>query len=413
MSSAASVAGFTGSRASSAAPPSDRGGLRLPGLRLDDVELLSRLVAFDTTSSESNLPFVDFVSEILDRPGVRLERHASPDGRKANLLAAIGPDPDDHREGLLLSGHSDVVPAMEPGWTGDPFLLRRDDERLIGRGACDMKGFVALAVNRLATARVDRLRHPLALLLTYDEEVGTLGARRYAEKGGSPALPRRTIVGEPTDLRPIRLHKGHLRLRVVTTGTPAHSAFPALGRNAVEPAARAIISLAELDRTLREETPASADRFPEAPYSSLNVGTVTGGTAANIVPDRCEVLIGIRLLPGIDPDEMTARVADAVREVIGDADWTLEPAGLSPALEAPAQSDLLAALRAASGRSDDSGVGFATDAGWLDQVGHECVLFGPGSIEVAHRPDEFLPVPQLVRAGAILDGQIARWCGDG
>jgi acetylornithine deacetylase len=371
--------------------------------------MLSRLVAFDTTSSMSNLPLVDFVSEQLDRPGIGLERILSEDGRKADLIAMAGPDPGDG-EGLLLCGHTDVVPAAEPGWTADPFRLRREGDRLFARGACDMKGFVALAVNRLMAVKTDRLERPLALLLTYDEEAGTLGARRYAEVGGSLPLPVKTIVGEPTGLRPVRLHKGHLRLRLVTTGIPAHSAYPTLGRSAVEPAARAILALAELNRALETESPDAAEPFPEAPYSSINVGMVAGGTAANVVPERCEALIGVRLLPGVDPVVMTARIAGVVRAAIGDAHWTLETVGLSPAMEAPEGSDLLAALREASGRTEDRGVSFATDAGWLERRGHVCVLFGPGSIEVAHRPDEYVPAAELERSGEILDGQIRRWC---
>ena len=325
---------------------------------------------------------------------------------------ALGPDQDDGREGLLLCGHSDVVPAGEAGWEGDPFTLRADGDRLIARGACDMKGFLALAVNRLAAADGTRLRRPLALLVTYDEEVGTLGARAYAEVGGgSITMPSRTIVGEPTGLRPVRLHKGHLRLRLVTTGVPAHSAYPALGRSAVEPAARAILALAELDRRLSVEDSPVADRFSEAPYSSLNIGRVVGGTAANVIPDRCEVLIGVRLLPGTDPGEMTARVEKAVREAIGEEDWVLETVGLSPPMETAPDSDLVQSLQAESGDTTDQGVAFATDAGWLQQMGHACVIFGPGSIEVAHRANEWIDAGELARAGRILDRQILRWCG--
>ena len=275
-----------------------------------------------------------------------------------------------------------------------------------------MKGFLALAVNRLAAAHGDRLRRPLALLVTYDEEIGTLGARAYAEAGGgSIPLPSRTIVGEPTGLRPVRLHKGHLRLRLVTTGVSAHSAYPDGGRSAVEPAARAIVALAGLDRRLRGQSSRVADRFPEAPFSSLNVGRVVGGTAANVVPDRCEVLLGLRLLPGADPAGMTARVETTLREAIGDAGWELETVGLSPPMESSPDSDLFRVLQAEADDSTDRGVAFATDAGWLERLGHDCVIFGPGSIEVAHRPEEWIGAAELARAGEVLDRQIARWCG--
>jgi acetylornithine deacetylase len=274
-----------------------------------------------------------------------------------------------------------------------------------------MKGFLALAaVNRLLAA--DRLGRPLALLVTYDEEVGTLGARALAEAGGSSILlPSRTIVGEPTGLRPVRLHKGHLRLRLVTTGVPAHSAYPARGRSAVEPAARAIVALADLDRRLRQEVSRVSDRFTDTPFSSLNVGRVVGGTTANVVPDRCEVLIGLRLLPGIDPAVMTDRVETAIRETIGDADWILETVGLSPSMESSANADVYRTLQAEVGDTTDQGVAFATDAGWLERLGHACVIFGPGSIEVAHRPNEWMDSGELARAGEIVDRQIRRWCG--
>jgi acetylornithine deacetylase len=274
-----------------------------------------------------------------------------------------------------------------------------------------MKGFLALAVNRLLAA--DRLGRPLALLVTYDEEVGTLGARALAEAGGSSILlPSRTIVGEPTGLRPVRLHKGHLRLRLVTTGVPAHSAYPARGRSAVEPAARAIVALADLDRRLRQEVSRVSDRFTDTPFSSLNVGRVVGGTTANVVPDRCEVLIGLRLLPGIDPAVMTDRVETAIRETIGDADWILETVGLSPSMESSANADVYRTLQAEVGDTTDQGVAFATDAGWLERLGHACVIFGPGSIEVAHRPNEWMDAEELAHAGEILDRQIGRWCGE-
>src|SRR5688572_7769387 len=257
-----------------------------PGL--SDAALLERLVAFDTTSRLSNLPLADFVSDYLDRPAIRVEKIWSNDGTKANLVVRAGADRED-AEGLTLSGHMDVVPADEPEWRSPPFTLTTAGETYVGRGAADMKGFLALAINRLARLDPTRLRRQLALLLTYDEETGTLGARQFAERRDeAPALPRDVIIGEPTSLRVVRLHKGMIRLQLGFRGRAAHSGYPHLGRNAIEPAARAIGALAGLRAEMEAERPPHGEHFPEVPYAALNVGLVSGGSAVNVIPDRSE-----------------------------------------------------------------------------------------------------------------------------
>ena len=210
---------------------------------LSDRDLLARLVAFDTTSALSNLPMVEFIEGYLERAGVRITRIPSVDGSRANLLVAAGPEGADG-VGLVLSGHMDVVPATEPEWKSDPFILIEDDGRYLARGAADMKGFIALAVNRFATTDPASLTHPLLLLFTYDEEIGTLGARRFSEVWADrAALPRSVIIGEPTSLRVVRMHKGMLRIRLDFEGEAAHSGYPHLGRSAIEPAGRVIVAL--------------------------------------------------------------------------------------------------------------------------------------------------------------------------
>jgi acetylornithine deacetylase len=371
--------------------------------------LLARLVGFDTTSHASNLPLADFLSDYLDRPGVRIARNPSADGGKTNLVVAVGPEADD-REGLVLSGHMDVVPAEEPAWRTDPFSLAEADGRFLGRGTADMKGFLALAANRLAAMDASRLRRPLALLFTYDEEIGTLGARRFTESfAGADRLPRSVVIGEPTELRVVRAHKGMVRLRLGFTGQAAHSGYPHLGRSAIEPAAWAIVALAELRRTMETERPPNADAFHEVPFAALNVGTVTGGSAANVIPDRCEVQLGIRLLPGMAANDMAERVRATVRESAGDP-FVLEVLSESPAMILDEAAPIHRAMREAVGQSASHSVMFASDAGWLQRAGFDCVLFGPGSIEVAHQPNESLPVAEFRHAGDVLDGLIRRTC---
>lgn len=377
--------------------------------RLDDRALLARLVAFDTTSARSNLPLVDFLCDYLDRPGVRIARQLSDDGAKANLIVTAGPDADD-RAGLVLSGHMDVVPADEPEWRSDPFTLAEAGDRYVGRGTADMKGFLALAANRLAAAGPAVLRRPLGLLFTYDEEVGTRGARHFvASYAGAGELPRDVVIGEPTGLRVVRAHKGMLRLRVTFEGQAAHSGYPHLGRSAIEPAGRAIVALAELRQTMELERPAHAELFPEVPFPALNVGLVRGGRAANVIPDRCELELGIRLLPEMRAPEVAERVAGTLRAAVRQA-FTLEPISESPAMVVDADTPLHRTLSELAGRPASPGVMFATDAGWLQRAGFRCVVFGPGSIEAAHRPNEFLPIAEFRRAREVLDRLIARSC---
>jgi acetylornithine deacetylase len=377
---------------------------------LDDRALLARLVGFDTTSRESNLPLADFLADYLDRPGVRVARNPSADGTKTNLVVAVGPETDD-REGLVLSGHMDVVPAEESDWRSDPFTLTESGDRYVGRGTADMKGFLALAANRLAAADISALRRTLALLFTYDEEVGTLGARRFTETFGPIGrLPRHVVIGEPTALRVVRAHKGMVRLRLRFTGRAAHSGYPHLGRSAIEPAARAIVALSVLRRGLEAERPPHGEAFPDVPFVALNVGTVAGGSAANVIPDRCDVHLGIRVLPGMTVDDVAARVNAAVAGAVEEP-FALEPVSESPAMLLDPDAPIHRALCEAVGQHGSHSVMFASDAGWLQRAGFESVLFGPGSIEVAHQPNEFLPVGEFRRAGDVLDGLIHRSCG--
>lgn len=324
-------------------------------------------------------------------------------------MVTTGPETDD-RDGLVLSGHMDVVPADEHGWRSDPFELTDAGDRYVGRGTADMKGFLALATNRLAALRPRELRRPLALVFTYDEEIGTLGARRFTETFRPLGrLPRNVVIGEPTRLRAVSAHKGMLRLRLEFTGRAAHSAYPHLGHSAIEPAARAMVALAELRAQLELERPPHGEVFPEVPFVALNIGTVAGGSAANVIPDRCEIHLGIRVLPGMTMEDVVAKVRGVVVRVVPEP-FTLEPVTESPAMLLDPDAPILRAVCEAVGQRETHSVMFGSDAGWLQRAGFDTVLFGPGDIEVAHQPNEFIPIAEFRRGGEVLDGLIRRSC---
>jgi acetylornithine deacetylase len=386
---------------------------------LSDTALLARLVGFDSTSRNSNLPLADFLCDYLDRPGVRIARNPSADGAKTNVVAWLGPEPEDQeaRGGLTLSGHMDVVPAEEEGWRHDPFALADEGERLVGRGACDMKGFLALAANLAAEARPETWRAPLALVFTYDEEVGTLGAKRLTESYPEAArLPRSAIIGEPTSLQVARTHKGHAKLRITLHGVSAHSGYPHLGANAIEPAGRVIVALTRLRQELEAEIAPNRELFPEVPYVPLNLGTVHGGAAINVVPDRCAVEVGFRLLPGlpgIASAELVERIAAAARAAAAPFEPTVELLSDSPPLLLDAGSPIHRHLCRLVGQEAGASVSFATDAGWLQGLGLDCAIFGPGSIAVAHKPNEYLPKDEFAAARGLLARTIHHFCGEG
>jgi len=382
---------------------------------LSDSALLTRLVAFDSVSRNSNLPIADFLAGYLERPGVRIERNPSADGTKANLIAWAGPSPDSGgRSGLVLSGHMDVVPADEEGWTSDPFTLSDAGDRWVGRGSCDMKGFLALAANLFVEIDPGALAAPLVLVFTYDEEVGTLGAHRlYESYEGGRALPANAIIGEPTSLRVCRLHKGHLKMRITLRGVSAHSGYPHLGVNAIEPAGRVVEALSDLRRALEGEEPPHRELFPEVPYVPLNVGTIHGGSAINVVPDRCVVEVGVRPLPGSPSAELIERMSRAVRESAAPFAPEIEMLSDSPPLLLDEASPIHRHLCSINHQEAGASVSFATDAGWLSRLGMGCAIWGPGSIEVAHKPNEYLPKDEFAAARDLLATTVRRFCVEG
>ena len=381
---------------------------------LSDLDLLARLVAFDSTSHNSNLPIADAICDVLDHPGIRVERNLNAAGDKTNLIVEVGPETPTDRSGLMLSGHMDVVPATEPEWQSDPFELVDQGDRVVARGACDMKGFVALAVNAAVrwSPRADQMRAPLALVITFDEEIGTLGAHHFVDTWplDERPLPRRSIIGEPTSLQAVRLHKGHARGSVVLRGTPAHSGYPHLGHSAIEPMGRAIVALSRLGETLRGERYDASKHFPEVPFVALNLARLEGGSAINIVPDHCRLDIGFRALPGLDADDIHARIRTALEPVLVEEDWEYWAGDQSPPMSLPDDHDLHRTVCALNGQADTVSASYATDAGWFQTGGFDCVLYGPGDIGVAHKPNEWVPKAELEQCAADLDRLIDIYC---
>jgi len=380
---------------------------------LHNTEILRRLVGFDSVSRNSNLPIADFISDTVDRPGIRVQRQRSPDGTKTNLIIEAGPPVDPAtRDGLVLSGHMDVVPAEEPEWHSDPFVMREHEERFIGRGSADMKGFLALAMHRLMATDPTRLRKPLVLLFTYDEELGCIGAHHFAEHWPHPdTLPRHVVIGEPTSLRAVRSHKGHLKLKLVVLGTTAHSGYPHLGHNAIEPVARAVSALTMLREQLQQERTESSAHFPEVPFVALNIGMINGGVAVNVVPDRCEVDLGLRVLPGMSSDALVDRVRETVAPVLAGERWELERSGDSPPFLLSADRPVFRDITGLLGQKDEASIAFATDAGWLQTAGFDCVVCGPGDITLAHKPNESIGIAEFHAADRFLEELIARATG--
>ncbi len=369
--------------------------------RMSDVlAMLERLVAFDTISRNSNLDLIDFVKGWLARHGVESLLVQSDDGTKANLLATVGPAVPG---GVVLSGHTDVVPVEGQPWTSDPFRVVERSGRLYGRGTCDMKAFLAIALALVPEMR--GLKRPIHLALSYDEEIGCRGAPRLIEAMlGQLPRPAAVIVGEPTEMRVISAHKGIAVLRTVVTGHEAHSSQTHRGVSAVTTAARLITHLDDLARQRAQDGPFS-DGF-EPPYTTIHVGTVHGGTAVNIISRECSFQWDVRSISEDGPEAILEGFREYCRTVVEPPMRRIGPgSGVTTELlvEAPAlaHEDHNPAIELACRLAavDTTGrVPFAAEAGLFQRAGLPSVICGPGSIDQAHQPDEFITLEQ-VRAG--------------
>ena len=365
----------------------------------ETVATLERLIAFPTVSTDSNLAMIDYLAERLEAVGARVEVLGDASGAKANLWATLGPDTDG---GIVLSGHTDVVPVTDQDWTSDPFTMVQRDDRLYGRGTCDMKGFLAACLTAapvLAAAVRDR---PVHFAFTHDEESGCIGAGHLVAALKARSLrPDMAIIGEPTEMRIIGGHKGCYEYTTEFKGLAGHGSAPDRGVNAVEYAARYVAHLLGLRAQLRARVP-DGSRF-DPPFSTINIGALHGGVAHNVIPSRASVDWEMRPVVAADADYVKTDLAGFVNDILRpamqdvdpDADITThiigEIEGLEP-MEPNAARDLVADL---TGANDAHLVPFGTEAGLFQSLGLSAVVCGPGSIEQAHKADEFLALDQL------------------
>ncbi len=372
--------------------------------------LLARLIAFDSVSDRSNLPVIGFVEDTLASHGVAARRAPNGSGDKAAILATIGPRVDG---GVALSGHTDVVPVEGQAWSSDPFALREAAGRFYGRGACDMKGFDACVLAMVPAFQRAALKRPIHIVLSYDEETTCLGSTDViAWFGRDEPRPGAVVVGEPTMMEVADAHKSVATLRTLVTGHEAHSALPGLGANAVAAAADVV---SEIGRLAREYERGPLDPRFTPPYSTLHVGMIHGGTARNILARQCAFHWEFRGLPGVASAEAVARVqafVEAValprlRRFVASPTITTEIEVDAPPLAAePGSAAETLALRLT--RSNRTiAVSFATESGHFQAAGLPTIVCGPGSIDQAHKPDEFVEEAQLAACLAFLDGLAA------
>lgn len=369
-------------------------------------DLLAQLVAFDTTSRESNLALIHFVRDYLAGHGVMCELIHDSSGRKANLFATIGPV---DVPGIVLSGHTDVVPVDGQAWGYPPFELTEANGLLYGRGTADMKGYIACVLALVPQLVSMTLRMPVHIALSYDEEVGCLGVRSLLEVlAARPVKPVLCVIGEPTELKPVLGHKGKLAMRCDVAGAACHSAYAPQGVNAIEYAARLI---AELGR-LGEQLKAAQHHDPrfDPPFSTVQTGVISGGKALNIVPADCRFDFEVRALPAMNPWDIAEQLQRYARETLLPAmqavseqsDIRFTELSSYPGLYTSADSQAAEWLALFCGSRDFGTVAFGTEGGLFDQAGIATVVCGPGSMAQGHKPDEFVSLEQLTACDQML-----------
>jgi acetylornithine deacetylase len=375
-------------------------------------EILDRLVAFDTVSSRPNIALMDYVKNLLAEAGIAAILIPDASGGRANLYATVGPE---GAPGVMLSGHTDVVPVEGQVWTRPPFALTEGGGRLYGRGTADMKGFVACAIEAMLLAARRPMKVPLHLALSYDEEVGCMGVRSLIDVlAAAPVKPRFCIVGEPTGMQVATGHKGKVALRATCTGREGHSALAPLALNALHLAADFLGAV----RRVQAEVAATGlrDGDYDVPYTTLHVGKMAGGVQVNIVPNHAVLDFEIRSLAGEDVGSLIRRLEAEAEAIVSPLRTEFPEAAIRverlwdyPGLGTPSDAGVVNFVKALTGANGTIKVAFGTEGGLFDQrLGLPTVICGPGSMAQGHKPDEFVTVEQLERCRAMLGALIGR-----
>ena len=359
------------------------------------VPILEKMIGFPTVSSAPNLDLIDYIETKLQAVGCHTRRTWNEDRTKANLLARMGPD---REGGLMLAGHTDVVP-ITGGWHTGPFTLQRDGDRLIGRGTSDMKGFLALVLDVVGNLNPARLKRPLHMVFTYDEEVGCLGARELVSVfQGWRHLPRLALIGEPTGMKLVDGHKSIRLMETEIRGRAAHSSSPQLGLNAIEMAAQLICRLNEV-------LPGATDARFTPPQATLNVGRIQGGAAVNIIADQCQFQWEYRALPGQDPAVVLSKLQALTAEIESRHPGLRiihRPGNEVPGLKGNASQTAVNLVLASEPDLDRGTAPFVTEAGLFEQAGIPTLVCGPGRLDQAHQPNEFVETGAMARCRNLL-----------
>jgi acetylornithine deacetylase len=377
-------------------------------IRGDSRSWLQTLVGFDTTSRNSNLAFIETVRDWLKSQGVEAWLVRNPEGNKANLFATL-PGRDGEQGGIVLSGHTDVVPVDGQEWSSDPFVLREGEGRYYGRGACDMKGFIATSLALVPEFLAMPRSKPLHLAFSYDEEVGCAGAPfMLADLHEKGIRPEGCVVGEPTGMQVVVAHKGINLFRCRVHGKSAHSSLTTGGCNAIEYAARLICHIRDVADAYKAQGP--YDQFYDVPFSTLTTNLIRGGIAVNTIPDDCEFSYEFRNLPGMRPADIQIQVQRYVddyllpkmRSEFADARIDIETGASAPGLEASEQAAITQLVRSLTRDTATRKVAYGTEAGLFQGIGIPTVVCGPGNIVQAHKPDEFVAIEQLDACASFL-----------
>ena len=369
-------------------------------------ELLARLISFDTTSHKTNLPLVRFVEDYLVQHGIPSKLVTNDAGDKANLFATIGPGTDG---GIALSGHTDVVPVNGQNWDSDPFELRASGGRLYGRGTSDMKAFLACVLAAVPDFTNRTLSKPIHLAFSHDEEIGCVGVRTLiAELGKSLPKPEVVVVGEPTSMKVVDAHKGPVRWQIDIHGRSAHSSMPALGVNAIAFGGRILSELEEIDKEMAKGEKNA--RF-DPPNSSLQVTTISGGNASNIIPAECSLEFGVRILPGFDVPSIEKRLTaffesqclPEMRAVAEESKIDFYRTNEVPPFAARDNSSAVSLALQLTGGNETFAVSYATEAGLFQDAGSAAVVCGPGDIAQAHTANEWIDEDQINLCVQFLD----------